>query len=328
LLKPLIMLAALGLPPIANARAYSINCGSPQEFQSFGRDVTVRAQGVWESLGFGHTRLNYKLQFAIDCAETSSCWATAEGSGKVVVTNQDYAPVRYQDFQQFTLDRMAILDQVFLLLPAAVPETKANFRAYAILDAVRGSFGATVPLLCQGEPVTSSSSTVSESAAAEIARADRIIQGDFGFPSLYLLANAEALEKELKVGSADKISVSQATQLAMAVIFDNFDAIEAPLNIAADGWASMHEQRLSDVLTRDQKTAARQFLREQMQDPRTLLALHLGGIIKGQDYPPEQGESTQDNWIFVLHIPTLSDHIYWVIVDRRGSKAPYLYGFN
>jgi hypothetical protein len=320
------MLAALGLSPLANARAYSINCGSPQGFQSFGRDVTVRAQGVWESLGFDHTRLNYQLQLAVGCERDGACWAKAEGSGKGAVANQDYEPIRYQDFQQFSLDPIAGLERGFLLLPTVVPEVKGSFRAYAMLDT--GSFGATVPLLCRGEPVTSSGSSVSESAAAEIARADRIIQDEFGFPSLRLLANAESLEKELKSGSADTVSVSQATQLAMAVIFDSFDAIEAPLNIAADGWASTHEQRLSHELTRDQKTAARQFLREQMQDPRTSLALHLGGIIKGQDYPPEQGESTQDNWIFVLHIPTLSDHLYWVIVDRRGSKAPYLYGFN
>ena len=322
------MLAALGLSPIANARAYSINCGSPQGFQSFGRDVTVSAQGAWESLGFGHTRLNYKLQFAVDCPGNSSCWAKAEGSGKGVVANQDYAPTRYQDFQQFSLDPMPALEQGFLLLPASIPEGKASFRAYAMLDAVRGSFGATVPLLCQGVPMTSSSSSVSESAAAELARADRILQDDFGFPKLRLLVNAAALEKAMKSGSADKVSVSQATQLAMAVIFDNFDAMEAPLTIAADGWASTHTQRLSGTLTRDQKAAARLFLREQMQNPETSLALHLGGIIKGQDYPPEQGESTQDNWIFVLRVPTLSDHLYWVIVDRSGSKAPYLYGFN
>jgi hypothetical protein len=322
------MLAALGLTPIANARAYSINCGSPQGFQSFGRDVTVMTQGVWESLGFGHSRLNYKLQLTVDCEKNNSCWASAEGSGKGVVANQDYEPTRYQDFQQFSLDPIPSLEQGYLLLPSSVPETRASFRAYAMLDAVRGSFGTTVPLLCRGEPVTSSSSSVSESAVAELARADRIIQDDFGFPKLRLLANAEALEKQMKNGAADKVSVSQATQLAMAVIFDSFDAIEAPLNIAAHGWASTHEQRLSETLTRDQETAARQFLREQMQSSATSLALHLGGIIKGQDYPPEQGESTEDNWIFVLHIPTLSDHLYWVIVDRRGSKAPYLYGFN
>lgn len=321
------MLAALGLSPIANARAYSINCGSPQGFQSFGRDVTVRAQGVWEPLGFGHTRLNYKLELAVDCDKAGSCWASAEGSGKGVVANQDYEPTRYQGFQQFSLDPIPSLEQGYLLLPSTVPENLSSFRAYAMLDAVRGSFGATVPLLCRGEAVTSSPSAP-ESAAAEIARADRIIQDDFGFPRLHLIANAGALEKSMKSGTADKVSVSEATQLALALILDSFDAIEAPLNIAADGWASTEGQRLGGSLTRDQKVAVRQFLREQMQNPETSLALHLGGIIKGQDYPPEQGESTQDNWIFVLHIPTLSDHLYWVIVDRRGSQAPYLYGFN
>lgn len=325
-MKTLIMLAALGLSPIASARAYSINCGSPQGFQSFGRDVTVRTQGVWEPLGFGHTRLSYKLQLAVDCEKAGSCWASAEGSSKGVVANQDYEPTRYQGFQQFSLDPISSLEQGYLLLPAAVPDNVSSFRAYAMLDAVRGSFGATVPLLCRGEAVTSSPS--SDSAMAEIARADRIIQDDFGFPRLHLIANAGALEKAMKSGTADKVSVSEATQLALALILDSFDAIEAPLNIAADGWASTEGQRLEGSLTRDQKVAVRQFLREQMQSPETSLALHLGGIIKGQDYPPEQGESTQDNWIFVLHIPTLSDHLYWVIVDRRGSQAPYLYGFN
>jgi hypothetical protein len=328
LLKTLIMLAALGLSPIASARAYSFNCGSPQGFQSFGRDLTVTTEGVWEPLGFGHTRLNYKLQLAVDCEKTGACLASAEGFGKGVVANQDYEPTRYQGFQQFSLDPIPSLEQAYLLLPASVPENLSSFRAYAMLDAVRGSFGATVPLLCRGEAVTSSNSSTPESAVAEIARADRIIQDDFGFSRLHLIANAGALEKAMKSGTADKVSVSEATQLALALILDSFDAIEAPLNIAADGWASTEGQRLGGKLTRDQKVAVRQFLREQMQSPETSLALHLGGIIKGQDYPPEQGESPQDNWIFVLHIPTLSDHLYWVIVDRRGSKAPYLYGFN
>jgi hypothetical protein len=322
------MLAALALTPLANARALSLNCGSPQGFQSHGRHLEVKAQGRWESLGFGHTLLNYELQFGIDCAANGSCWAAAQSSGEGVVANLDYRPSRYEDYQQFMLEPLASVQHGFLLLPKDPPEVAGPFRAYVMFDAVRGSFGATVPLLCQGEPVTSFSSSVSENALAELARADRIIQEDYGFPTLRLLANPEALQKEILGGSQDKVSVSQATQLAMAVILDNFDAIEAPLNIAAHGWASTHAKRLSDDLTLDQKAAARRFLREQMQNPGTSLALHLGSIIKGQDYPPEQGESTRDNWIFVLHVPTLSDHLYWVIVDRHGQKAPYLYGFN
>lgn len=328
MLKILIILAAFGLNPLANARAFSLNCGSPQGFQSHGRSIAMTTQGRWESLGFGHTRLNYQLQFGIDCAAGESCWALGQSAGTGVVANQDYRPNRYQNYQQFVLDPMSGVEHGFLLLPENVPDEATSFRAYAMLDAVHGSFGATIPLHCQGEPVTSFSSSVSENAVAEVARADRILQKEYGFPALHLLVNAEALQKEIEAGDQDKVSVSSATQLAMAVILDNFDAIEAPLNIAAHGWASTHQQRLSGDLTLDQKTAARAFLREQMQGSQTSLALHLGSIIKGQDYPPEQGESTRDNWIFVLRIPTLSDHLYWVIVDRRGQNAPYIYGFN
>ncbi len=328
MLKLLIMLAALGLTSLANARAFSLNCAARQGFQSQGRYLDVQAQGRWESLGFGHTRLSYELQFGIDCKGPGTCWAAAQSSGKGVVANQDYSPIRYKNYQQFVLDALPSVQHGFLLLPEQVPEEPATFVSYLMLDAVNGRYGATIPLQCQGEPVTSLSSSVSENALDEIARADRVIQEDYGFPSLRLLANTKLLQKELDAGQQDKVTVSQATQLALAVILDDVSAIEAPLNIAAHGWASTNGQRLNAELTVDQKSAARLFLRAEMQDARSTLALHLGPTIKGQDYPPEQGESFKDNWIFVLHIPSLSDHLYWVIVDRNGRSAPYLYGFN
>ncbi len=322
------MLAALGLTSLANARAFSLNCAAPQGFQSHGRHLEVKALGQWESLGFGHTRLSYELQFGIDCRGSESCWASAQSSGKGVVANQDYSPVRYKNYQQFVLDALPAVQHGFLLLPEQVPDERTSFLAYVLLDAVNGRYGATIPLQCQGEPVTSFSSSISDNAWDEIARADRIIQDDFGFPSLRLVANTRLLQKELDADQQDKLTVSQATQLAMAVILDDISTIESPLNIAAHGWASTHGRKLNAELTVDQKSAARLFLREQMQDSRSSLALHLGDTVKGQDYPPEQGESIKDNWIFVLHIPSLSDHLYWVIVDRSGRKAPYLYGFN
>ena len=45
-------------------------------------------------------------------------------------------------------------------------------------------------------------------------------------------------------------------------------------------------------------------------------------------YPPEEGERVEQNWIFFLSLPTLSDHLYWVIIDRVGEKEGYVYGFN
>jgi hypothetical protein len=43
---------------------------------------------------------------------------------------------------------------------------------------------------------------------------------------------------------------------------------------------------------------------------------------------PEHGESVNDNWIIELRIPSLSDHIFWSVVDRMGKKPTYNYGFN
>lgn len=50
-------------------------------------------------------------------------------------------------------------------------------------------------------------------------------------------------------------------------------------------------------------------------------------------YPPEEGESLTDYWIFFLQLPTLSDHLFWVVVPRRpdlmeDGGQPYCYGFN
>jgi hypothetical protein len=304
----------------------TLNCGSPRGFVSHGRHLEVKTQGRWESLGFGHTRLNYSLEYGIDCGGNGSCWATAASQGAGILANPNYKPVRYHQYQQFVLDHVPAVEQSFLLLPRSLPQERMEFRAYLMLDSVHGSYGATVPLQCQGEPVNSNSSSTSADALTEIARADRIIQEDYGFSQLHLQADAATLQQQ--IGAADKVSVSQATQLALAVIFDDFDGIETPLNIAADGWAATHEKQLTGKLNLEEKVEIRSFLREQMQNPRTTFSLYLGRTVKDQVYPPEQGESLQDNWIFFLSVPTLSDHLYWVIVDRKGQTAPYLYGFN
>jgi hypothetical protein len=45
-------------------------------------------------------------------------------------------------------------------------------------------------------------------------------------------------------------------------------------------------------------------------------------------FAPENGESIQGNWIFILMAETLSDHIQWAIIDRSGAFDAYNYGFN
>ncbi len=47
---------------------------------------------------------------------------------------------------------------------------------------------------------------------------------------------------------------------------------------------------------------------------------------------PPGGERVEDAWIFVLSMPSLSDHVYWAVVPRRrgvSSRVPvHVYGFN
>ncbi|NJL74763.1 MAG: hypothetical protein HC892_06715 [Saprospiraceae bacterium] len=44
--------------------------------------------------------------------------------------------------------------------------------------------------------------------------------------------------------------------------------------------------------------------------------------------PPENGERVESNWVFMLSLPTLSDHTFWGIADRTGATPAYNYGFN
>ncbi len=42
----------------------------------------------------------------------------------------------------------------------------------------------------------------------------------------------------------------------------------------------------------------------------------------------EEGENVENNWIFLLQIPELSDHHFWAIVPKDGKEKVYNYGFN
>lgn len=49
---------------------------------------------------------------------------------------------------------------------------------------------------------------------------------------------------------------------------------------------------------------------------------------EGRGFAPERGEDLKKNWVFSLTIPSLSDHIYWIVVAKDSSEKAYVYGFN
>ena len=56
------------------------------------------------------------------------------------------------------------------------------------------------------------------------------------------------------------------------------------------------------------------------------------GEVHDNVYPAEYQESIEDNWVFFLSMPELSDHLYWAVVQRfRSSEGGVIvsnYGFN
>jgi hypothetical protein len=109
---------------------------------------------------------------------------------------------------------------------------------------------------------------------------------------------------------------------AFAVLFTLDNEPESPLSQALS---------LVDGKDRDPSRIhrAKHKLWSHLNNPGTKLVL-LNGRVDGQGYLPERAESLETNWIFSLIIPTLSDHIFWIVIpkDPDLSGKGYAYGFN
>lgn len=314
MLKILSFISVITWAPFASAATFSLHCLSPGGFVSQNRSPMATVHAEYEPLAFGHARLNYRLDYTVDCAEGGACWAQGSGQEAGVVADRSYRPTRYKDHVRFPLT--AAGEKRSLILPAALQETAIRVNGYLQLDGVQNIYGTTVPLACE---VTAVKKTEPSATAEEaLQQADQIIQKNYGLPSLRLKADSMLLQQALDALGHDAVTLSQATGLAMAEILDDFEAYESPLNVAVDG----------ETETGEQKDKARRILRQELNQTATTLSLYLGKTVRGENYPPEMGEDAAANWIFVLRIPSLSDHIYWVVVDKTGDKAPYLYGFN
>ena len=121
------------------------------------------------------------------------------------------------------------------------------------------------------------------------------------------------------------ISFSQATQIALGLIFESQMQAETPLEIAL---SEVPKEPGSWYNSEARKAAARKLLRAELDRNQTKLALFTGDEAPEMALPPEQGEDAKVNWIFSLYIPSLSDHFYWIVIDKEGRRKPSIYGFN
>ncbi|RYZ60164.1 MAG: hypothetical protein EOP07_01640 [Proteobacteria bacterium] len=120
---------------------------------------------------------------------------------------------------------------------------------------------------------------------------------------------------------------------------ESLEALKKPLEIAINRLV-VEDEEMESPLNNAREVAAMRRRKsvskeKSLEDAVTVLAEHfnkkssqltLVGAGKGQK--PERGEDLEKNWVFSLVMPTLSDHIYWVVVPKDAPEGAYVYGFN
>jgi hypothetical protein len=104
-----------------------------------------------------------------------------------------------------------------------------------------------------------------------------------------------------------------ALRLAVSHVLENYAEPTSPLARELAAMGSLQSPSKSEV-----KKASR----------RVLDALNRGGSLVAlvrpfKFYQPLNGENVERNWIFFLRV---DGRPYWVVIDRSGETAPYVYG--
>ena len=140
----------------------------------------------------------------------------------------------------------------------------------------------------------------------------------------------DKIRNDLRVEEAQKqekafsgtVTAENAAILAIESFLKDSSDVESPLALATE--QALEELNLPETAAQDAQVLrkARRLLSAHLNQPTSNITF----LSLGQE--PERGESLTKNWIIRLKIPTLSDHIFWAIVDRSGKKTTYNYGFN
>ncbi len=126
----------------------------------------------------------------------------------------------------------------------------------------------------------------------------------------------------------NQVPFTHALRATLQSFLTQGDQIESPRNLVMEVHQIFRENFESDAAWNEALTER---VRAYMNEAGFLRLLPLE-IPENKDdidfNPPEDGESTRDNWIFQLALRTLSDHVFWAVTDRTGAKPTYNYGFN
>lgn len=114
----------------------------------------------------------------------------------------------------------------------------------------------------------------------------------------------------------DEEGFLEALEAAIRSFIEDGDDDESPLGLIQ---ADPSAYDLSDEPETDElQNAVRDFMNA--GDSQLLL------ITPESPLQPDGGENPNKFWVFLLQMPTLSEHRWWAIVDKNGRNETYNYG--
>lgn len=127
--------------------------------------------------------------------------------------------------------------------------------------------------------------------------------------------------------SINKLFFLEALDLAFEAILGDGNESETPRNIVVHVYEFFDTPNPNDGI--QEQILAK--IREHLAGATLRLLPNVDWSDYDQEfdfYPPENRESAAENWVFGLNMPSLSDHLYWIIADRKKIAEPFIYGFN
>lgn len=154
----------------------------------------------------------------------------------------------------------------------------------------------------------------------------QIVEDEFDLPGLE--TNVEENEVKIQQFSLEnEIDFDDALRLALKSFLEDGQDVESPRNLVMEAHEIFKHNFDSEESWENELDAkVMEYFSEGIID---LIPLEMPENEFDWEFnPPQNGESVQENWIFHLYLPNLSDHGHWAVVDRKGEKSVYNYGFN
>ncbi|MBC7531233.1 MAG: hypothetical protein H7318_06610 [Oligoflexus sp.] len=134
-------------------------------------------------------------------------------------------------------------------------------------------------------------------------------------------------EKIFDRGSVSAAVIDKPLAKALEALLEPSEELESPINNAKEMAAGRYKSNWPQDRDLQLKIAGDSLI-DYFNRVGTELVLLEEGKKGGRGFAPERGEDLKMNWVFSLTIPSLSDHIYWIVVAKEPPYKAYVYGFN